>query len=128
MTEITDAEARAMALQGIVEIARGVDIAISEIRSGKFMDAQGSLLLAKAGAVVAEAAVQKIRTPAALIAEAVDQARAEERERIAAAIESGYLGPDFGRQYDGRESPDARLHDAYDEGLESAARIARSQP
>jgi len=65
---------------------------------------------------------------AALIAEAVDQARAEERERIAAAIESGYLGPDFGRQYDGRESPDARLHDAYDEGLESAARIARSQP
>jgi len=65
---------------------------------------------------------------AVLIAEAVDQARAEERERIAAAIESGYLGPDFGRQYDGRESPDARLHDAYDEGLESAARIARSQP
>ena len=65
---------------------------------------------------------------AALIAEAVDQARAEERERIAAAIEAAYLGPDFGRQYDGRDSPDARLQDAYDEGLDAAARIARSQP
>lgn len=51
---------------------------------------------------------------------------AAERERIAQAIEGGYLGPDFGRQYDGRESPHAALANSYDEGLEYAAHIART--
>lgn len=73
---ITESEARAMALQGIVELSRGVDIAVSEIRKGLFMQAAETLLLAKAGCVVTEAAIQKIRTA---------EARAEERERIAAA-------------------------------------------
>lgn len=49
----------------------------------------------------------------------------QQREALAAAIEKGYLGADFGRSYDGQESPDARLHHAYDEGLEEAARIVR---
>ena len=52
---------------------------------------------------------------------------AEVRERIAGEIEASYLGPDFGRAFDGRESPDARLHDAYDQGLERAAVIARGK-
>lgn len=52
---------------------------------------------------------------------------AEVRERIAGEIEGSYLGPDFGRAFDGRESPDARLHDAYDQGLERAAVIARAK-
>ena len=47
-----------------------------------------------------------------------------ERERIAREIESQYLGPDFGRQHDGSEAPDAALRHAFDEGLEYAARIA----
>lgn len=50
----------------------------------------------------------------------------EEGERIARAIEARYLGADFGRQYDGRESPDALLHHAYDEGLQAAVEIARA--
>ena len=60
---------------------------------------------------------------AALIAEAVEQARAD----VAEQIEAHYLGPDFGRLYDGRESPTAALQNAYDEGLEMAARIARGE-
>ena len=52
--------------------------------------------------------------------------RAEVGERIASAIEAEYLGADFGRQYDGRESPDALQHHAYDEGLQEAAEIART--
>ena len=47
------------------------------------------------------------------------------REEIAKGIEAKYLGPDSGRGYDGREAPDAALRNAYDEGLEFAARIAR---
>ena len=50
-----------------------------------------------------------------------------ERERIAREIESQYLGPDSGRQHDGREAPDAALRHAFDEGLEYAARIARGE-
>lgn len=49
------------------------------------------------------------------------------REEIAQEIEAKYLGPDSGRGYDGRESPDAALRNAYDEGLEMAARIARGE-
>jgi hypothetical protein len=69
---------------------------------------------------------------AAALAEAlmpwVAAQRAEERERIAQAVEATYLGADFGRSYDGRESPDAALHHAYDEGLQDAARVARTEP
>lgn len=50
---------------------------------------------------------------------------AEQREQIARDIEAKYLGADFGWQYDGRESPDAAQHNAYDEGLHLAAEIAR---
>lgn len=50
---------------------------------------------------------------------------AEERERIAAEIEKGYLGPDFARRPDGTEGPEAHAAAAYDEGLEYAARVAR---
>jgi hypothetical protein len=56
---------------------------------------------------------------------ALKVALAEQREEIAREIEAKYLGPDFGRQYDGRESPDAAIFNAHDEGLELAARIAR---
>ena len=57
-----------------------------------------------------------------------EEAKAEERERIAQAIEAKYLGPDSGRGYDGREAPDAHCRNAYDEGLETAASIARHTP
>ena len=60
---------------------------------------------------------------AALIAEAVEQARAD----VAEQIEARYLGADFGRGYDGREGPQAALTHAYDAGLEMAARIARGE-
>lgn len=50
------------------------------------------------------------------------------REQIAKEIERHYLGPDSGRSpLDGRDAPDAHLRNAYDEGLEEAARIARGQ-
>lgn len=60
-----------------------------------------------------------------IVAARVEQARADERERIAQAIEATYLGPDSGRGYDGSEAPDAHCRNAYDEGLYDAARIAR---
>lgn len=50
-----------------------------------------------------------------------------ERERIAREIEAKYLGPDSGRQHDGRDAPDAHLRNAYDEGLQAAAEIARGE-
>ena len=49
------------------------------------------------------------------------------REEIAGQIEAKYLGPDSGRGHDGREAPDAALRNAYDEGLEMAACIARGE-
>ena len=64
---------------------------------------------------------------APVVAAMLAEARADERKRIADEITSRYLGPDFGRLSDGRDSPDAALHDAYDEGLETAARIARGE-
>ena len=48
-------------------------------------------------------------------------------EDAAQAIEAKYLGADFGRQYDGRESPDAALHNAYNEGLQTAVEAVRAQ-
>lgn len=61
----------------------------------------------------------------ALIAEAVDQARAEERERIAAAIEqmvTDCTDPDVPREKWGRRV------NGWTTGMERAAIIARSQP
>ena len=50
------------------------------------------------------------------------------RAKIAAEIEQRYLGADFGRNpVTGADSPDARLHEAYDEALSLAARIARGE-
>lgn len=71
---VTESEARALALQGVVEISRGIDFAVAEIRAGRFMVAAETLLLAKAGCVVTEAAIQKIRyresTPAPMTCDA----------------------------------------------------------
>ena len=71
---VTESEARAMALQGVVEISRGIDFAVAEIRAGRFMVAAETLLLAKAGCFVTEAAIQKIRyresTPAPMTCDA----------------------------------------------------------
>ena len=50
------------------------------------------------------------------------------RVKIAAEIEQHYLGADYGRNpTTGADSPDARLHEAYDEALSLAARIARGE-
>lgn len=50
------------------------------------------------------------------------------RAKIAAEIEQHYLGADYGRNpATGADSPDARLHEAYDEALSLAARIARGE-
>ena len=60
----------------------------------------------------------------AVIAAAEPHIRAE----IADEIEQHYLGADFGRNpTTGADSPDASLHDAYDEALNLAARIARQE-
>lgn len=60
----------------------------------------------------------------AAIAAAAPHIRAE----IADEIEQHYLGADFGRNpTTGADSPDASLHDAYDEALNLAIRIARQE-
>ena len=64
------------------------------------------------------------RVARAAIAAAEPHIRAE----IADEIEQHYLGADFGRNpTTGADSPDASLHDAYDEALNLAARIARQE-
>lgn len=50
-------------------------------------------------------------------------ARADIRARLVEKIRAECLGADFGRYPDGRESPDAALHHAYDEGLQRAAEM-----
>ena len=49
------------------------------------------------------------------------------REQIARGIKQYCLGPDSGRRFDGRDAPDAAERDAFDEGLQLAARIARGE-
>jgi hypothetical protein len=49
------------------------------------------------------------------------------RKQIARDIEQHYLGPDSGRCFDGRDAPDAAEREAFDEGLQFAARIARGE-
>ena len=51
----------------------------------------------------------------------------ELREQIARGIEQYCLGPDSGRRFDGRDAPDAAEREAFDEGLQLAARIARGE-
>ena len=51
----------------------------------------------------------------------------EVREQVARDIERHHLGPDSGRRFDGRDAPDAAERDAFDEGLQVAARIARGK-
>ena len=49
------------------------------------------------------------------------------RKQIARDIEQHYLGPDSGRCFDGRDAPDAAEMEAFDDGLQLAARIARGE-
>ena len=59
---------------------------------------------------------------------AIAAAEPHVRAKIADEIEQHYLGADFGRNpTTGADSPDASLHDAYDEALNLAARIARQE-
>lgn len=96
---ITDAEARAIALQGIVELSQGIKVAVAEIRVGRFMAAAESLLLAQAGCVVAEAAIQKIRTSPAALSAARREAKAAERARWVAEVEALLASPDDTQQW-----------------------------
>lgn len=75
---------------------------------------------------VAHVLYKAARDVESLSEQAIREAVAAERERIAQAIEAKYLGPDSGRAYDGSEAPDAHCRNAYDEGLYDAARIARA--
>lgn len=52
--------------------------------------------------------------------------RAQWAEEVAGAIEATYLGADFGRNYDGTESPQSALGNAHDEALDHAASIVRN--
>ena len=48
-------------------------------------------------------------------------ARAAWEQEMAEKIRAKFLGPDFGRNpVNGQDSPDAALHAAYDEGLQTA--------
>lgn len=83
VSPLTEQEARAMALQGVVETAQGIKFALREIQAGRFMVAAETLVLAQAGLVVTEAAIQKIRTPEAIVAARVEAALA----RVAAILD-----------------------------------------
>ena len=49
------------------------------------------------------------------------QVRAAWEQEMAEKIRAKFLGPDFGRNpVNGQDSPDAALHAAYDEGLQTA--------
>ena len=49
------------------------------------------------------------------------------REQIEREIEQYYLGPESGRFFDGRPALDAAEVEAFDDGLQLAARIARGE-
>ena len=49
------------------------------------------------------------------------------REQVSRDIEQHYLGPDSGRCFDGRDAPNAAEMEAFDEGLQFAASIARGE-
>ena len=73
-----------------------------------------------------------LRTASRLVRQAtraaIAAAEPHVRAKIADEIEQHYLGADFGRNpTTGADSPDASLHDAYDEALNLAARIARQE-
>ena len=55
------------------------------------------------------------------LAAATPHLRAAWAEEMAEKIQAKFLGPDFGRNpVNGQDSPDAALHAAYDEGLQTA--------
>ena len=49
------------------------------------------------------------------------------RQQIERDIEQYYLGPESGRFFDGRDAPDAAEVEAFDDGLQLAASIARGE-
>ena len=57
----------------------------------------------------------------AVITAATPHLRAAWEQEMAEKIRAKFLGPDFGRNpVNGQDSPDAALHAAYDEGLQTA--------
>ena len=55
------------------------------------------------------------------LAAATPHLRAAWEQEMAEKIRAKFLGPDFGRNpVNGQDSPDAALHAAYDEGLQTA--------
>ena len=56
-----------------------------------------------------------------VVAAAAPHLRAAWEQEMAEKIRAKFLGPDFGRNpVNGQDSPDAALHAAYDEGLQTA--------
>ena len=56
-----------------------------------------------------------------ILAAAAPHLRAAWEQEMAEKIRAKFLGPDFGRNpVNGQDSPDAALHAAYDEGLQTA--------
>lgn len=60
-------EAKRLALQGVVEIDRGLAIALQELRAGRFMAARETLESARALTPVLEGAIQGIRPKGAAL-------------------------------------------------------------
>ena len=57
----------------------------------------------------------------AILAAAAPHLRAAWEQEMTEKIQAKFLGPDFGRNpVNGQDSPDAALHAAYDEGLQTA--------
>ena len=60
-------------------------------------------------------------TAQASLSAATPHLRAAWEQEMAEKIRGKFLGPDFGRNpVNGQDSPDAALHAAYDEGLQTA--------
>ena len=57
----TAREAKRVALQGVVELDRGLSLAIQELRAGRFMAARQTLEATRALTPVLEGAIQGIR-------------------------------------------------------------------
>lgn len=64
-TAATAREAKRLALQGVVEIDRGLAIALQELRAGRFMAARQTLETTRALTPVLEGAIQGIRSKGA---------------------------------------------------------------
>ncbi len=66
-TAATAREAKRLALQGVVEIDRGLAIALQELRAGRFMAARQTLEATRALTPVLEGAIQGIRPKGAAL-------------------------------------------------------------